>query len=209
MKIKRQHMKSKFVIQLALSVIMLLIITSVHAQDSFFMKSGSANIEGTSTLHEWRSDITNIQCKGLFEVQNGIVRSVKSAEIKILVRGIKSTKGKIMNNKTYDAFKSEKNPYIIFTFVSGRVRTDSENNSTIETSGNLSMAGEIHTISLIAKVNILSNGDLHLSAVEKIKMTEYKMKPPTAVFGTIVVGDEVTVNFNLILTLTIAQAKSK
>ncbi len=31
-------------------------------------------------------------------------------------------------------------------------------------------------------------------------MTSYKMKPPTAIFGTIKVGDEVTVVFDLIMT---------
>jgi polyisoprenoid-binding protein YceI len=145
----------------------------------------------------------------LFEIQNGVLKSVKSTEIKILVEGIKSSKGKTMNNKTYEAFKYEKNPYIIYTFISGHVKTTSDNISTIEATGNLSMAGEIKKVAFKTKVNILPNGDLQLSVSEKIKMTDYKMKKPTAMFGTITVGDEVTVSFNLILTPATPQAKSK
>jgi polyisoprenoid-binding protein YceI len=202
-------MKSKLVIQLAFSLSVLFIAASVRAQDNFSMKSGNANIEGTSSLHDWKSEITDIQCTGLFEIHDEVLKSIKSAEIKILVEGIKSTKGKVMNNKTYEAFKYKKNPYIIYTFISGQIKTDNQKNSTIEATGNLSMAGEIRKISFITKVNVLPNGDLQVSASEKIKMTEYKMKPPTAIFGTIVVGDEITVNFNLVLTPIAAHAKSK
>jgi hypothetical protein len=50
------------------------------------------------------------------------------------------------------------------------------------------------------KYKILPNGDLQFSASKKIKMTEYKMEPPTAMMGTIKVGDEVTVNFDITVT---------
>ncbi len=202
-------MKSKFLTTLALSTIILLAVMSTKAQDNFSKKSAVGSIEGTSSLHDWKSDITDIQCKGLFDVRNGILKSIKSTEIKILVEGIKSTKGKTMNNKTYAAFRYKENPYILFTFTSGEVKTVSDNIYTIETKGNLNMAGETKKVTFKTKVNVLPNGDLQISASEKIKMTDYKMKKPTAIFGTITVGDEVTVNFNLVLTPVTPQAKSK
>ncbi|CAN5311373.1 hypothetical protein BH09BAC3_BH09BAC3_10990 [soil metagenome] len=202
-------MKLKFFTTFAFSIITVLAVMSAKAQDNFSKKSAVGSIEGTSSLHDWKSEITDIQCKGLFEVRNGILKSIKSTEIKILVEGIKSTKGKTMNNKTYAAFRYKENPYILFTFTSGDVKTVSDNIYTIETTGTLNMAGETKKVAFKTKVNVLPNGDLQISASEKIKMTDYKMKKPTAVFGTITVGDEVNVNFNLVLTPATPQAKSK
>ena len=200
-------MKQKLVSIFILACITLTIAISAQSQDNFSLRSAKANIQGTSSLHDWESEITNIQCKGFFHVKNGVLKDVRSAEIKILVEGIKSTKGKMMDRKTYEAFKSDQHPYITFTFSSGQIAVDSENIATVEATGNLAMAGTTKAISLSAKMNVMANGDLQLSASKKIKMSDYKMEKPTAMLGTITVGDEVTLNFVLVLTPLTAQAK--
>jgi len=177
------------------------------AQDNYILKSAKANIQGTSSLHDWQSEISNLQCKGSFVLKNGIVKAVKSAEVKILVQGIKSTKGKTMDKKTYEAFKSDQYPYIIYTLNSEHIKSDYENVATVEASGSLAMAGTTKPILLTAEVKVLANGDLQLSVSKKIKMTDYQMERPTAVLGTITVGDEVTVTFVLVLTPLIVTVK--
>jgi hypothetical protein len=166
---------------------------------SFSVKSAKGVIEGTSNLHAWKMDITKMECKGSFQSLDNTIKAVKNVEVKILVENLKSEKGKTMDQKTYDAFNSSKNPYIIFTFSSADVRTDDAGGVTIAASGSLNMAGTSKTIPITAKGKVLANGDLQLSVSKKMKMTEFNMDPPTALMGTIKVGDEVNVAFDLVL----------
>ena len=41
-------------------------------------------------------------------------------------------------------------------------------------------------------------GNIQIAGKHKITLQDYNMEPPTAMFGTIVVGDDVTVNFDLV-----------
>ncbi|HTJ49635.1 MAG TPA: YceI family protein [Cyclobacteriaceae bacterium] len=185
-----------FMVACAVLLISGAITTSVQ---DFTIKSTKAFIHGTSSLHDWESDITKIQCKGSFQSQNNRLKTLDNVEVKIMVEGIKSKEGKIMDHKTYEAFISDKNPFIIYSFASAKVVIDGLKNVTIEALGNLTMAGVTIPTTLIAKGKELPNGDLQLTVIKKLKMSEFNMKPPTAVLGTIKVGDEVTVNFSMVV----------
>lgn len=190
----------------SLVTIALLLVVTVHAQETFVLKSAKGFVEGTSSLHDWKSDITKIEWKGTLSVENNSVKSVKSAEVTIPVTGIKSTKGKIMDNKTYDAFLFEKNPTITFVLSSAHPTINTAGVTTLDASGYLTMAGTTKAVKLTASTKLMSNGDVQLTLSKKIKMTEFKMEKPTAMMGTITVGDEVTVSFDLVLTPATAQA---
>ena len=173
------------------------------AQNTFTMKSVEASVHGTSSLHDWTSQVTQVECTGTFQSKNTTLLSMKNVQVKIGVASIKSSEGKIMDRKTYEAFHSDKNPFITYTFPSARVRMNQSDSTIITTSGMLTMAGTTHPVELTAKGKILTNGDLQFSFSKKLKMTDFNMKPPTAVLGTIKVGDEITLNFNMVLTHTL------
>lgn len=165
---------------------------SVLAQTAYTLKSATANVQGTSSLHDWESAITQLTWKGNLTADAQKVTAVKEAEVVIKVASIQSTKGKMMDNKTWEAFNYEKYPTIQFKLTTATV-----NAGTIEAKGNLTMAGVAKPIVLITKSKVLPTGEIQLTTSYKIKMTDYKMEPPTAMMGTIKVGDEVTVNFTL------------
>ena len=175
-------------------------IYRVEAQTNFTLKSSKASVQGTSSLHDWESEIIQMACKGSFLIKSNALQSVKDVEIKIPVTGIKSKEGRTMDNKTYKASKSDKNPFIIYSLTLAQVINDDHQDATIEASGNLKMAGSTQPVMLTVKSKLLANGDLQLSVSKKIKMTSYKIKPPTALFGTIKVGNELTVIFDLVMT---------
>ena len=129
---------------------------------------------------------------------NNTLKDVKDVVVKIPVKSIKSPKGKMMDNKTYEAFNYEKYPSIIFTLKTKKIN---DANSTIEVEGDLSMAGVTKAISMILNYKLLPSGEMQVSGARKIIMTEFKMKPPTAMMGTIKVGNEVVVNFDLMLSM--------
>jgi hypothetical protein len=64
------------------------------------------------------------------------------------------------------------------------------------------MAGTTKPIDLVANYKVLSNGDLQITGSKKIKMTDFNMEPPTAMMGTIKVGDDVIIGFDIVLSST-------
>lgn len=177
----------------------LILTTSLQAQSSYYLKEKSLSISGTSTLHEWESDATQLEWTGAILVEDSKIIEVKNVQVKIPVTSIKSTKGRIMDNKTYEAFDSDKNPYITYKLTKLEV-SGSGPEYILASTGNLTMAGTTRSVDIPVSAKILSTGDIQLTGSRKLNMRDFKMEPPTAIMGTIVVGEVVTVNFNLIVS---------
>ncbi|MCK6617802.1 MAG: YceI family protein [Cyclobacteriaceae bacterium] len=152
-------------------------------------------IEGTSTLHDWISDVTKLEFAGNFVTDGVKVREVKDVTVKIPVESIRSTKGKLMDNKTWEAFKYDKYPTITYKLV-----TLSVHDGLLKTTGTLTMAGAAQSTAMEIHYTVMPSGDIRFTGSHKIKMKDYKMEPPTAMMGTIKVGEEVTVKFDLTIT---------
>lgn len=176
---------------------LVLITNQALAQTPYYLKTDKLTVEGTSTLHDWESEVTKVDWSGQFVIENNKLISVASARVTIPVTSIKSDKGRIMDNKTYEAFNNEKYPNITFQLTEATIKGDE-----IKAKGTLSMAGNSKTIEMIAKTKVAGSGEVMITGSYKINMRDYKMEPPTAVMGTIKVGEEVTVNFDLTLTTT-------
>lgn len=192
---------------LLLTIAMLMIVT-VYAQE-YVIKTSKSTVQGTSTLHDWESTITLITGKASFVIENNTLKSIKSAEVAIPVTGIKSSKGKLMDSKTYDAFLYEKNPNITFVLVAAQLTSLSAGKGSFDGSGYLEMAGTMKSIKLTGLTTVLADGSVELTVTKKLKLSEFNMKQPTAMMGTITVGDEVTVTFNLTLVPSPANQQAK
>jgi polyisoprenoid-binding protein YceI len=149
-----------------------------------------------------------MECTAHFKVENNSLKSIQNIHAKVLVKGIKSKEGKIMDNKTFEAFKYENNPYILFDAENAQVNMTT-GQAGVKAVGNLTMAGETKPVTLEASGKLLPNGDIQIELSKTLNMTEYKMIPPTAMLGAIKVGEVVTVKLNIVLTPTISSASSK
>ena len=176
-------------------VVLLFMATSVHAQKEYILKSHKVSIDGTSSLHDWSSEVTKIEWAGQLTVDGTSVKAIRNVTLSIPVESIKSEKGGIMDDKTYEAFNSEKNPNITFKLTSATVT-----GGTIKANGNLTMAGVTKPIVIHAEVKVLANGSVRISGMQKLNMKDYKMTPPKAMMGTIKVGEKVNLLFELTLT---------
>jgi len=193
---------------LALAIFILGIHFSQVQAQSFTVKSYKLIVKGTSSLHEWESTVEKLEGKGSFVLANNALSDVKDVVVRIPVKAIKSAKGKLMDNKTYDAFDAERNPEIIFTLTGKKVNLASK---TLVASGTLAMAGATKPIDVTLTYKLLSGGELQLTGSKKLLMTDFKMEPPTAMMGTIKVRNEVVVTFEMVLTLnnTLSSQKLK
>jgi Uncharacterized conserved protein len=148
-------------------------------------------IAGTTNVHNFESKAT--QATGELIINN---KQVQSLSVEIPVKGIKS-KEKLMDTKTYEAFHADKNPTITFksTDISGLQVTGSDITATLN--GNLTIAGVTRKVTLKPTGKIVKPGVYEFKASYSLKMTDYKMSPPTAMMGMMKVGDGITLKFDV------------
>ncbi len=189
-------MRTRFIVSIFVIVTGFLFSSALNAQ-VYTSKQNKMSIQGTSTVHDWESDVTQIDCKCTIAIKDQI--EFGSMLVKIPVKSIKSTKGKIMDEKTYEAFNSAKYPVIQYKLGTAKV-TGTGTDMVIKATGDLTMAGTTRSIDITAKAKVLPNGDVQINASKKLNMRDFNMTPPTALMGTIKVGEEITVVFDITLT---------
>ncbi|HLO90701.1 MAG: YceI family protein [Chloroflexota bacterium] len=174
---------------------------SLLAQHTYEVKSHSLVVAGTSNLHDWTANAEKVAGNFKLQVNNGKIASVNGVEIKVDAKSLKGSKGSIMDSKIEDALDAKKNPYISFKSNSGAV-TEKAGSYKITANGVLTIAGVSQNITVDANGKVLPNGDVEFTGTKKLKMTDYKVDPPTAMLGTLTTGDDITLTFKVVLKTT-------
>lgn len=177
-----------------------LVTVGVFAQERTKSKTldiklpSSVLIRGTSTLHDWESVVE--KTFGKMTIMNmDSIKQIETLIVKVISTSIKSGK-KLMDKLTYKALKSEQHRWITFEFKSGELISENNQEVVIKLTGDLSIAGVTKSVSVLTNIN--KEGEhIYLTGAYQLKMTDYGIKPPKALFGTIKTGNEITIEFNL------------
>ncbi len=192
-----------------LMISLLLIWTGTRAQVEFEVSEESTmTISGTSTIHDWTSTVNEI--KGEYVLKENILNSeiprsgsiVENVKIVVPVKSIESPRGTTMDNKTYDALKSEEHPNIIFEITGNKITSTGQegiNSFDLAVTGDLTVAGHTESVSFEVNGQRLNRNKFWFKGSYALDMTNYEVEPPTAMFGQIKTGKEVTINFELTL----------
>jgi len=171
---------------------MLFSIADLTAQSTYQVSEDSKMvIKGTSSLHDWESDVITLKGKSTVSVENQ-QPMIRDFRMTIPVEAIKSGKS-AMDNNTYEALNEETYPNIEFSLD----EVQNISGDKIKASGKLSIAGETRPVSLTAVYDMDNSDMINLRGSYIMKMTDFGVDPPTAVFGTIKTGDEITIDYNL------------
>ncbi len=154
----------------------------------------SVSILGNSSIHAWESSVDSFAVTARFHAEDGALVGVDSLIFIADVLSISSGK-KIMDSKTRDALNAEAYPQI--RFHAGE-RTARVYGDTIAVSGQLSLAGVSNDIDVTGTYRILANGDLNVSGTVEIDMTEYGVKPPTAMMGMLKTSPQVQIAYSML-----------
>ncbi|MFC6997952.1 YceI family protein [Rufibacter roseus] len=165
---------------------------------SVFQLSGKPELKviGSSTLHDWEMVASSATGKAEIALDNQQVASIKSAEVTMSATALKSGKGQ-MDEIAYKALKAEKNPTITFKFISYK----SLGGNKGQVIGNLTIAGTTKPVTFEVQT-VVRGTHIDLKGTTSFKMTDFKMVPPTAMFGTIKTGNEVKVEFKTTFSTT-------
>lgn len=170
--------------QLLLLLVFCVSLSGVAQTNYLLGKESKLTIDGTSTIHDWT--VTANTISGTLKAEGTVPKEI---DFQVAVADIKSERGSTMDKKTHNALKMENHPEIVFTLK--------EVQSGSSVVGTLSMAGKKKEIE-ISTIIITSDNDLKISGEYPITLQDWDIEPPTAMFGQVIVGDDVTVKFDLI-----------
>ncbi|GEO11563.1 YceI family protein [Segetibacter aerophilus] len=165
-------------------------------QAKFRAQNGSVQVAGTSSLHDWTEKSDKGGGEATFSFNNDKLADLAALTFSVPAKSLKSEHN-MMDNNTHKALNAENNPNITFVAGSGSVTPIDANTYSIKASGRLTIAGNTRETEVIATGKVNADKSISVSGSKKFKMTEYGVKPPTAMFGTIKTGDEITISYNL------------
>lgn len=155
-------------------------------------KTFSMTIYGTTNVHDFDTKVT--QASGELVINSS--KQVQTMMVEIPVKGIKS-KEKLMDTKTYEAFNADKNPTITFKLTDASSLQVNGNDISITAIGNLTVAGVTKKVALKSTGKIIKPGVYQFKGSLALKMTDFKMSPPTAMMGMMRVGDAITLKYDV------------
>ena len=169
----------------------LLMSSALNGQE-FTIDNNLSNIyiSGTSTLHDWTETVETVNGTLRADVDGGSLVKLKSIQLTIPVKSIKSGKSG-MDKNTYVALKEDEYPNIKYVLKTYKI----EGNS-VKLTGDLTVAGVTKSVTVMATSKV-HDGTIELTGDLPTKMTIFGVDPPTAVMGTIKTGDEITIKFHL------------
>jgi polyisoprenoid-binding protein YceI len=158
-------------------------------------------IEGTSTIHDWTCKATTLDAA--IEVDAAAVqlaaappKMLKKVLVKVPVKSLKCGHGG-MDENLYKALKADSDPQISYILASFEPANEGATEFTLKTVGTLTIAGKENKIAMDVAAVRLPDGTVKATGTVPIKMTDFGIKPPTAVFGRIKAGDDIRVKFEL------------
>lgn len=164
----------------------------------------SISIEGTSTFHDWKATVGEFSGSLMLGKSFNAAKSKKMAVEKVALsfqaESIDGGRGAAMNKKIKAALKSSDHPTISFSIDKSQViKLDAK---TLTVTGNLAMAGVTKEVTLSLESQANDEGVLAFVAKYPMKLSTFEIDPPSAMFGQIVTGDDITIVFDLKFSAT-------
>lgn len=183
----------------SIAIITTMLFTSIFTVNAqYHTQAANISLTGTSTLHDWEMKSSTGKSEATFIVDAaGTVSSLTKLNFTLPAKSLKS-EHTMMDNNTYKALNASSAPNISFVLSSATVTPKGGGTYQINATGNLSIAGTTKATDLVAtgKYNP-ADKSFTVTGVKKMKMTDYNVKPPSVMMGTIKTGNDIAIAYNL------------
>lgn len=196
---KKFFMKSSILARTTI-VLLLFVLTAaldpigqvkLHSKDNIQLV-----VKGTSTLHDWEMKTSKGECNAVFTLSpSNQLTSLSFLNFAMPANSLKSEHSS-MDKNAYKALKTDNNANITYSMSSATIAAD----GSIKCQGKLSIAGATVDADLIATAKVNADKSVTVTGSKKISMKDFKIDPPTFMMGAVKTGNDITLNFTLILT---------
>ncbi len=156
-------------------------------------------VEGTSNIHDWDMKSEKGFCSAEFVfTPTGHLAGVSTLSFTVPAESLKSD-SKGLDKNAYKALKTGSYGTISFSTNNAVIKPNGSGGFTLTTKGKLTVSGVTRDVDLVVNGVLNNDKSITYSGIYKLKMTDYKVDPPSIMFGAIKTGDAVTVKFDLTL----------
>lgn len=161
-------------------------------------------IEGSSNLHDWSCKAGELTAsidvaREFTGDASSLTTMLRSVHVKVPSAKISCGHGKMDDNlrKALRANEAPEISYILgkFDVVPGAAKDA----YTLKTVGTLRVAGKEQNVSMDVTAQRMPDGGIRAAAEVPLKMTDFGIKPPTALLGTLRTADQIKVKFELLV----------
>ncbi len=176
-------------------------VQATNAQVAYrFGNKSTMTLAGTSTLHDWTMVAKAFSCNAQMDVTpDNKLNAINSLALVLPIRNLKSEHDG-MNDNAYEALKEDNHKDITFKLTSAKITAGTAGKCTIAAQGNLSIAGVTKGITINGAGAVAADGTITITGSVPLKMSEFNVERPSFMFGTMHVGDALTLSYSLILT---------
>ncbi|MGM0376468.1 MAG: YceI family protein [Bacteroidota bacterium] len=190
--------KHQFFKQMTLWVALLclpLIVTGQNIKGN--NNSGTIEVSGTSSLHDWEMKLSKFEVSANLEQDDNGNYTLSDVSFLTQAGQLTSDKSK-MESKAHEALKSDTRPEISFNQTNTNVSLNPEDDS-FQIRGDLRIAGKTKPVKVTLNGRINGENQVQVTGNTSLKMTDFDIKPPTVMLGTIKTKDEVSIALDLTL----------
>lgn len=163
-----------------------------NAQTAMKIAPGSqVKVNGTSNIHDWTMAAGSFSSDARFTLKQNQLQDVTALTFVLPVKNLKG-KEDLLNSRALKALKADQHSQIIFKLLSAESA-----GKMIKATGSLTIAGVTREIPIAVNYQVNADESVTITGEKKIKMSDFKISPPTFMMGALKVADDVTVVLNL------------
>lgn len=168
------------------------------SQANYQFEEANFYVTGKSTLTDWKAEASAvIGCPAelTFNSENG---TIEHFSFQVVTKSFDGGRGSSMNEKIYKALRSSEFPYIEFnqTAPASNIATEDGIGSDFESNGKLSIAGTSRDVRVFFK-GIRDESSFIFRGTHPLKLSDFNIEPPSAMFGQIQTRDDIVVHFEI------------
>ena len=157
-------------------------------------------LSGNSTLHKWEMNAKTFTGEAKFcfdSIRSNQLTSLHALTFSLEVENLKSNE-KALDKNAYKAMKTNEYKDIVYQLVWSKVLHELGNKYLIETHGNLTIAGVTRAVKMDVYCLVNKDSTITCTGSEKLKMSDYKINPPSFMMGAMKTRDAITLDFILV-----------
>jgi len=197
MKNSKKNLTIYVVFIMALAVAIPQLTRAQSAYKLSLNKDVSIKVLGSSNVHDWNETSTVMESQGDFKLsEDGQLISLTTFSFSLNAKSLKSDH-EMMDSRTYKAMKADQYPKITFKLSSAVITPVQKNKFNIKASGDLTIAGVTQNIPIDVIAVVNPDNSLTCTGSKKIKLTDYKIDPPSFMLGAMKVANDLTIEYTL------------
>jgi YceI-like domain. len=176
----------------------------IHTYAYEILSGSQISISGKSNVNTFRCYTVNIPQKGsflAFEPEGVNAVNFYHADVDLKVKSL-SCGSKLIEKDLDRSLIADRYPFIILSFKDAMLIARYPNRTAkYQTTLNMTIANTTRNVEVDILLQQVDRNTFRIIGSQIISMTDFNIKPPTAMFGMIVVDREITINFNILATV--------